>query len=139
MKNADVIAFIAEVRTTHGRTIDDYEACTVLGAKDAMAADPTNVHAQNVLKYFAKFLATGQVEPEMDRFFLPDDCIYTEEEKFEQEDSSRKYLELYRKYALVGIEKGDYRAAKVFQDKHNLTCEQILAMSDGEFLGRVAS
>src|SRR5579859_214352 len=134
MKNADVTAFIAEVRSTHGRTIGAYEACTILGAKDVLAADPTNVHAQNVLKHFAKFLATGEQQPEVDRFQLPDDCIFTEEEKAEQEARRQAYVELYRKYALIGIEKGDYTAAKAFRDKHKLTCEQILAMSDEEFV-----
>lgn len=93
MTNADVAAFINEIKSSHGREIDADEASTILGAKDILAADPNNTHAQLVLKHFASFLITGIEQSDFHRFMLPEDCMYTVEEKSQHEASRTAYLE----------------------------------------------
>jgi hypothetical protein len=54
-----------------GREIGPYLARVVLGAKEILALDPTNMPALDVVRNFAEFLRTGEITNSFAEFMLP--------------------------------------------------------------------
>ena len=130
MTNADVTEFVLFANKKYGREIGDSEAATYLSAQDILEGDPDNVHAAAVVKNFNEFLITGEHKPCFSEFLLP--LPLTDEEKAADKKIRADYIEIYRKLGFFGIVEGDFHAAQAFENKHNLTSAQILAMSDAE-------
>ena len=130
MTQADVQELIEQAKSKFGRIIDDFDASVFLGAQEILAEDSTNAHAAEVVRVFNTYMKTGVKKTSFAEFLLP--LPYTDEEIAASDRSRNEYIEIYRRYALVGIAEGDYAAAQAFKTKHNLTCEQILAMTDNE-------
>jgi hypothetical protein len=98
MTNADVRDLIASA-ATRDITLNDYEASIVLGAKEILEREPDNADAREVVANFATYMATGEEPRSFTEFRLPEECMYTVEEKAEQQRSRDAYLKATGQHA----------------------------------------
>jgi hypothetical protein len=129
MTQAQVDKVIADA-AKRGIEVSQLDATTFLGARELLAKDPENKLAREVVEESMQQFTTGKEPTGFARFILP--IFETDEELAASDKQRHDYLEIYRRYSLVGIAEGDYTAAQAFQAKHALTAERFMAMTDTE-------
>ncbi len=132
MTNAQIQNVVAMAHARGCNTFDSYDGAVYLQCQEILQREPDNADAREALENYIAYIATGE-RPSTGRFAefaLP--LPLTDEEIAAEERSRADYIEAYRKAALVGITKGDYAAAKRFQDKHGI--RSFLDVSDAELI-----
>jgi hypothetical protein len=89
LTNAQVLEVVANA-AVHGRSVDEYQATTFLGAKEILAIEPDNEAAADTVAEFCRFITEGRPMTSFSRFTLP--VFYTDESKAESARLREEFL-----------------------------------------------